>query len=142
MGPLEAGVMWIARVRGWLVSPIAVATMFIVAGTLHFLRPGPYAGIVPPKLPHPLALVYLSGVAELAGGIGVLVPRVRVLAGRGLVLLLIAVFPANVQMLASARAAGAPPWFEATLWLRLPLQVLLIAWVWRATLSGERDGPT
>lgn len=119
------------------MSPAIVAIVFIVAGMLHFLRPSPYAGIVPPALPHPLALVYLSGLAELAGGIGVLFPRTRVLAGRGLILLLIAVFPANVQMLVQARAANAPWWFEAALWLRLPVQVLLIAWVWRATL---RDG--
>jgi uncharacterized membrane protein len=129
----------ISHVPRCLVSPFGVGILFIAAGTLHFLRPSPYAGIIPPKLPHPLALVYLSGLAELAGGIGVLIPRARVLAGRGLILLLIAVFPANVQMLVNARAAGAPLWFEATLWLRLPVQVLLIAWVWRATLSGEPD---
>lgn len=120
--------------RRWAFSPAGIAILFVGAGILHFVRPAPYAGIVPYMLPHPLVLVYVSGLAELAGGIGVLFPQVRVLAGRGLILLLIAVFPANVQMLVSARAAHAPHWFEAILWVRLPVQGLLIAWVWRATL--------
>jgi uncharacterized membrane protein len=123
--------------RRWVYSPAGVAILFIGSGILHFVRPAPYAGIVPYALPHPLLLVYVSGLAELAGGIGVLIPQVRILAGRGLILLLIAVFPANVQMLVSARAANAPHWWEAILWLRLPVQVLLIAWVWRATLYGD-----
>jgi uncharacterized membrane protein len=123
--------------RRWAYSPAGVAILFIGAGILHFARPAPYAGIVPYMIPHPLLLVYVSGLAELAGGIGVLFPQTRTLAGRGLVLLLIAVFPANVQMLVSARAANAPLWFEAILWFRLPVQGLLIAWVWRATLHGH-----
>jgi uncharacterized membrane protein len=129
--------------RRWAYSPAGIAILFIGAGILHFIRPEPYAGIVPYMLPHPLALVYISGLAEVAGGTGVLIPQVRVLAGRGLILLLIAVLPANVQMLVSARAAHAPHWFEAILWLRLPVQGLLIAWVWRATLyRGPGDKPT
>lgn len=130
--------------RRWAFSPAGIAILFIGAGILHFVRPAPYAGIVPYMLPHPLVLVYVSGLAELAGGIGVLFPQVRVLAGRGLILLLIAVFPANVQMLVSARAAHAPHWFEAILWVRLPVQGLLIAWVWRATvyeLPADKQQP-
>jgi uncharacterized membrane protein len=123
--------------RRWAFSPAGIAILFIGAGILHFVRPARYAGIVPYMLPHPLLLVYVSGLAELAGGIGVLFPQTRIVAGRGLILLLIVVFPANVQMLVSARAAGAPHWFEAILWVRLPVQGLLIAWVWRATLHGE-----
>ena len=130
--------------RRWVFSPAGIAILFIGAGILHFVRPAPDAGIVPYMLPHPFVLVYVSGLAELAGGIGVLLPPVRVLAGRGLILLLIALFPANVQMLVSARAAHAPDWFEAILWLRLPVQGLLIAWVWRATLyrdPGDKQQP-
>jgi uncharacterized membrane protein len=130
--------------RRWAFSPAGIAILFIGAGIRHFVRPAPYAGIVPYMLPHPLVLVYVSGLAELAGGIGVLFPQVRVLAGRGLILLLIAVFPANVQMLVSARAAHAPHWFEAILWVRLPVQGLLIAWVWRATvyeLPADKQQP-
>jgi uncharacterized membrane protein len=121
----------------FLYSPIGVAILFIGAGILHFVRPAAYAGVVPYMLPHPLAIVYISGLAEMAGGIGVLLPQVRTLAGRGLILLLIAVFPANVQMLVSARSAHAPFWAETLLWIRLPVQALLIAWVWRATVHSD-----
>lgn len=111
----------------------ALAALFVGAGVLHFVRPRPYVRIAPPYLPAPEALVFWSGVAEVAGGIGLLVPRTRRAAGVGLILLLAAVFPANVEMLRQHRAAGAPGWAEALLWLRLPLQPLLMWAVWRAS---------
>lgn len=103
---------------------------FIVAGALHFLLPGYYEKIVPSYLPAPSALVVLSGLAEIAGGFGLLLRRSRQAAGIGLMLLLVAVFPANVETLRLARARGGPAWAEVVLWLRLPLQPLLIWWVW------------
>lgn len=116
-----------------------LALGFIGAGFLHFLRPAVYAQIVPPALPWPLALVYVSGAAEIAGGLGVLVPRLRRAAGWGLVALLIAVFPANVAMaLGTVHIAGldVPP---LLLWLRLPLQGLLIAWVIWCTRKDQAE---
>ena len=107
-----------------------LSLFFIAAGTLHFISPEAYMQMMPPYLPHPLFLVYLSGVCEIAGGVGVLVPRFRRLAGYGLIALLVAVFPANIHMaLNHLPLAGMalPAWL---LWLRLPLQALLIAWVW------------
>ena len=112
-----------------------LAGIFVLAGVMHFIIPGSYVGIMPPWLPWHRALVYLSGVLEIAGGVGLLIPRTRRAAGMGLVLLLIAVWPANLQMLLNARAADKSPWYEAFLWLRLPLQLLLIWWVWRASRS-------
>lgn len=103
---------------------------FVLAGVLHFIVPGYYEKIVPSYLPAPSALVVLSGVAEIAGGLGLLLARSREAAGVGLMLLLVAVFPANVEMLRLARARGGPAWAEAVLWLRLPLQVLLVRWAW------------
>lgn len=90
---------------------------------------------MPPYIPSPyhLPLVYVSGACEIAGGLGMLVRPVRRLAGLGLVALLVAVFPANVQMLATAMHAGASAGALAALWLRLPLQVALIVWVYRAS---------
>ncbi|CAN5385099.1 hypothetical protein BH23GEM4_BH23GEM4_09840 [soil metagenome] len=90
---------------------------------------------MPPLLPHPRALVALSGAAEIAGGIGVLVPALRCAAGVGLIALLVAVFPANVYMVLRPAEAGGgiPLWL---LWLRLPLQAALIAWVWWCTLGA------
>ena len=117
------------------VSRGLMSVVFVAAGVLHFVWPERYARIVPPFLPSPLALVYLSGVAEILGGLGVLVPALRVWAGRGLVALLVTVFPANVYMALAPAAAGmgiAPVW----LWLRLPLQFALIAWVWWATRAA------
>lgn len=114
------------------LSLILIAVGFVAAGVLHFLRPGPYVRIIPPFLPYPLALVYISGVAEILGGVGVLIPSLRTWAGLGLIALLIAVFPANLYMALAPERAGlgvAPLW----LWLRLPLQVVLIVWVWWAT---------
>ncbi|MGB3681391.1 MAG: DoxX family membrane protein [Rubrobacteraceae bacterium] len=107
--------------------------IFVVAGALHFVSPETYERIMPPYLPLHRELVYLSGALEIAGGLGLFPERTRRIAGIGLVLLLLAVWPANLQMLLDARAADKPSWWVALLWARLPLQVLLIAWVWRAS---------
>jgi len=115
------------------ISRAALALFFVAAGITHFVSPGAYLAIVPPSLPWPGALVYLSGVAEIAGGIGVLIPRTRRAAALGLMLLLVAVFPANVYAaLHGMQLAGraVPSWI---LWARLPLQGLLIAWVYFAS---------
>ncbi len=116
-----------------LLSLGLIALIFVGAGVLHFVRPGPFVRIVPPFLPFPLALVYLSGIAEILGGIGMLVPSLRTWAGFGLIALLVAVFPANVYMALAPQKFGiAPVW----LWLRLPLQFVLIGWVWWAARAS------
>jgi uncharacterized membrane protein len=97
---------------------------------LHFMSPEEYVHIMPPYLPRPLLLVYVSGSCEIAGGVGVLVPRLRKVAGYGLIALLITVFPANIHMALnhiSLPGTNLPDW---VLWSRLPLQALLITWVW------------
>lgn len=115
----------------------------MVAGVLHFVRPATYERIIPPGLPWPAALVYVSGLAEIAGGVGLLVPRLRRAAGWGLAALLIAVVPANLYMAVRAdRFADLdlPVW---ALWLRLPLQGLLILWLLRvARPSPGLHGPS
>ncbi len=122
------------RTRTLLRWLLAVA--FVLAGINHFIAPRFYLSIMPPFLPWPLGLVYFSGVAEILGGLGVLVPSTRRLAGWGLIVLLIAVFPANIY--AATHGVGSiPPWI---LWARLPFQIVFIAWVhWTARL-GERPG--
>lgn len=109
----------------------AFGGFFIVTGILHLVIPGYFVAAVPPYLPAPAALVALSGVAEIAGGVGMLLRRWRAAAGIGLMLLLIAVFPANVEMLRQARARDASAWYQAALWIRLPVQALLIWIAWR-----------
>ena len=101
---------------------------FVATGLLHFIRPGMYEAIVPDYLPAHRELVYASGVAEIAGGLGVLHPKTRRVSGWWLIATLIAVFPANVEMAVHAeRFKQFPP---ASLWARLPLQGVLIAWAW------------
>ena len=98
----------------------------------HFVMPRAYQQIVPPRLRHDAKrVVVVSGVAEVAGGVGVLLPGLRRAAGLGLIALLIAVFPANVYMARSPeRFRRIPRW---ALYGRLPLQPLMIWWAWRAT---------
>lgn len=110
---------------------------FLFAGIAHFLRPAAYAGIVPPQLPDPRLLVILSGLGEIAGGLGIWWRVTRRAAGLGLIVLLIAVFPANTTMLVQGIDAHRPAWWLALLWLRLPLQPLMVWWVWRAALRGD-----
>ncbi len=128
--------------NAWWLSParIACSLLFLGSGTLHFVRPGPFTAIVPDALPNPELLVALSGVAELAGAVGLLTPPLRRPAAFGLAALLVAVFPANVNMAVNANelAPGIPPWL---LWARLPLQPLLIWLVLRVSGRGTRRRP-
>ncbi len=121
--------------RGEVVSgskpPRLLAALFTLAGVNHFVMPTPYRRIVPPGFGDPAAVVAISGVAEVVGGLGVLPRRTRRLAGLWLVGLLAAVFPANLYMaLRPQRFAPIPRW---ALYLRLPLQPLAMWWALRAT---------
>lgn len=113
-----------------------LAAFFIVAGVMHFVIPESYMKIMPVALPFPRELVLLSGLLEIAGGVGLLIERTRRVAAIGLVALLIAVWPANVQMLLNAREQQATGIYQLLLWLRLPLQIPLILWTWRAGKRG------
>lgn len=108
-----------------------LAAFFTVGGVMHFVLPATYASVMPPWLPWHAALVAISGVAEIAGGVGVLLAPVRRAAGWGLIALSVAVLPANVQMLQDGLAAGRPAWQIALLVIRLPLQAALVWWIWR-----------
>ena len=105
---------------------------FVVAGLLHFLKPGFYLAIMPPWLPAPRELVYASGVAEIAGGLALLSARTRRLGGWWLVATLIAVFPANIHMAVNPQDFPDVPGGRASLLARLPVQGLFVAWVWLA----------
>jgi uncharacterized membrane protein len=104
---------------------------FITTGVLHFTHTRAYMAIMPPYVPRHRESVLVSGAAEIAGGVGVLVPATRPLARWWLLALLAAVFPANVHMaLNPQRYKRIPPW---ALWLRLPFQAVFGRAVWRAT---------
>ena len=112
---------------------ILAAVFYVGAGILHFRAPAAYLKILPPYVPWPETMVYLSGIAEIAGGLGLLLPATRRWAAWGLVALLIAVFPANIYMATNMAAnpirVGASPMPEWIAWARLPLQPVLIWWV-------------
>ena len=111
---------------------------FIVAGVTHFTNEAFFTSIVPPYLPWPVAIVYVSGVAEIVLGALLMVPSRTVLAGWGLIALLIAVFPANLHM---AMNPGLYPTTSPTaLLIRLPVQGVLIALAyWFTRPTGRRQ---
>ena len=113
-----------------------LAAFFVSAGIAHFIRPSFYLAIMPPTLPRPLFWVYFTGLCEILGGVGVLIGPLRRAAGWGLIALLVCVFPANVHMLRQdlMHASG---WRTAALVARLPLQFLLIYWVYAAAKLGK-----
>ncbi len=115
------------------LQPYAIAALFLLAGVAHFVWATPYERIVPNYLPAHRALVLASGAFEILGGIGALFPATRRAAGWGLIVLLLAVFPANVDMAthAASFAGLAPAW---ALYARPPLQFALIAWVYAALI--------
>ncbi len=123
-------------VRRIEVARTVLSLSFVAAGAWHFIAPAGYRAIMPSYLPFPELLVAVSGAAEIAGGAGLLVQRWRRLAGVGLIILLFAVFPANVEMLQQYRAVAGAWWKGLLLWLRLPFQGVLVWWVWR--LSRRR----
>ena len=116
----------------------SVAAFFVFAGAMHFVRPRAYEAIMPPYVPHHREAVQASGIAEIAGGLAILHPGSRRLARWWLLALLVAVFPANVHMTLhpdevakkGVPADRIPAWL---LWARLPVQPLIMLWVWRAT---------
>lgn len=112
-----------ALVMKWLLG-----VLFVAAGVNHFLKPDFYLKIMPPYLPWHYELVLISGVFEILGGVGLLIPRLTVPAAWGLVALLVAVFPANIYMTFHPELYPTIP--PAVLWARLPFQGVLIAWAY------------
>ena len=108
-------------------------------GSAHFAAPAGFVKIVPGFLPQKTALVYISGVREILGGIGLLVPASRKAAGWGLIALLIAVFPANIYHAAAKVEVGGIPSSPVYHAIRLPAQGLLIWLVgWVAGLRHQK----
>src|SRR5678816_2910870 len=113
-------------------------TVFMVgAGANHFINPEMYLAMMPAELPAHELLVMISGVAEIAGGLGLILPATRRLAAWGLVALYVAVVPANLNMALNdipLNGVHLPAW---ALWGRLPLQVVLIAWAYWLTRRDD-----
>ncbi len=120
-----------------LVLKVLFGIIFVLAGINHFLDPDFYLKIMPPYLPLHLFLVYLSGVFEIILGAMLLIPKFSRLAAWCLIVLLIAVFPANIYMAMNTELF--PEFKPLLIWLRLPIQFLLIAWAfWLTKPSVKR----
>ena len=130
------GVVCSPALTARFIVRLLLAALFLAAATLHFFHPEPFLRIMPPWIPFHRACVLISGVFELLGGVGLLIPvrQIQNATGWGLTLLLIAVFPANIYMaMAHVELPDLhfPSWVA---WARLPLQPLLmiaVAWVTR-----------
>ncbi|WP_317174860.1 DoxX family protein [Pararhodonellum marinum] len=106
-----------------------MATLYVMAGIMHFVKPKVYLRIMPPYLPNPKLLNKIAGLAEIILGLGLLHESTRSLAAWGIILLLVAVFPANLYMY-QKKSKGIPEW---ALLIRLPLQLVLIFWAYLYT---------
>ena len=111
-----------------VIFKVVFALFFIVGGVNHFAHADFYMPMMPDYLPSHVLLVQLSGVAEVLLGGALLVPRLERLAAWGILALLVAVFPANLHM--ALHPDRFPTIAPAMLWLRLPLQLPLLAWAW------------
>ena len=116
-----------------------LAIAIIIVGITHFIKPEQYARIVPAQLPYPYELVYISGIFEILGGIGLLIPFVSVAAAWGLIALFVAVFPANINQAINSIPIDGIPHYPILYWVRLPFQAVLIAWAWWYTRKSEEQ---
>jgi uncharacterized membrane protein len=140
---IVVGVAVFALAGQWrrMLIRMVLSIFFVGVGISHFLKPEPFVAIVPKILPNPLQLVYISGVFEILGGVGLMLTPVRRAAGYGLVALLVAVFPANVNMALHNIPWDKTPVPPAMLWLRLPIQLVLIALVLWCSRPDDRVEP-
>jgi uncharacterized membrane protein len=124
------GLAGVELLATWLGSArAALVTMFLFTAVSHFapMRKDLIA-MLPPGLPRPDVLVFLTGVAEVAGAVGLMLPPTRFWAACGLIALMVLMFPANVS--AARRETTIRGRRATALWLRAPMQVLFIAWAW------------
>jgi uncharacterized membrane protein len=120
-----------------LVLKYVLGLSFVAAGVNHFVDPDFYLKIMPPYLPWHLLLVYVSGLFEALLGVTLLIKRTTRLAAWGLMALLVAVYPANIHMAVNRELY--PEYSQALLWVRLPIQIVLIAAVFWYTRRDTRE---
>lgn len=121
------------------LSLYLMVVVYVVAGIVHFAYPDIYRRIMPPWLPYPLFLIYLSGFCEILFGLMLLPVKTRSLAAWLIMALLVAVFPANIQMALQYKQHHQAGWWLT--WLRLPLQGLLIWWAYTFTYRTPAKNP-
>ncbi len=114
---------------------ILMGIIYILAGINHFIVPKFYLQIMPPYLPYHLALVYISGAAELVCGMMLIPAKTRKIGAWCTIVLLIAIFPANIQMSIDNYASGGLMFYLSI--IRLPFQLLFIYWAYQLTKTSE-----
>ena len=121
------------RLAPHIRARIGLSLFFLVTALAHFVRPQAMAEMLPPSVPYRVELIYLTGVFELLGAIGVWIPKLTKLAGLCLILMLIAVLPANIYSAFERVEFGGHSAGPLYLLLRIPFQILAIAWTYFAT---------
>jgi uncharacterized membrane protein len=115
-----------------------LAAFFVVAGLNHFRMPATYLAMMPEWVPDPNLVNIISGACEVLGGIGILIPKLRIAAGWGLIALMVAVLPANLHVALLGRMPGFN--VSATvLWLRIPFQAVFIAWIAWVAIAEQKQ---
>jgi uncharacterized membrane protein len=130
-----AGLLGIRRLSSWRNAGLgALVIMFLFTGSTHFTAmKHDYAAMLPGFVPMKVSIIHITGALQILGAVGLLVPRTRRLAGLGLALLLVAMFPGNVYAaLNEVPFRGEPP---TPLWLRAPMQLLFIGMIWWASIN-------
>jgi uncharacterized membrane protein len=136
---LLRGLGWlgVAYLDSWRKAVcVALAITFLFTGSTHFSDMKlDYAAMIPSPFPKSIWLIYLTGILEIAGAIGLLLPRVRVIAGICLIILLMALFPANINAaLNNIPFRGQPP---TALWLRTLIQIFFVAAIWWSSVRKQ-----
>ena len=124
---------WFVKTLRW-----AATLFFVVAGALHFVIPEFYLAMMPPFIPMKDILIVLTGLAEIALGIGLQIPVMRRRAGISLIALLVGIFPANIYVAVSQPALPDLSYEPASMWWRLLLQPLFIIWVWWVSVKKHQ----
>lgn len=115
---------------------VAQSLLYVAGGINHFWHSRPYVGIMPPHYSHPLELVQASGIAEILGGIGLLIPATRRVSAWGIIAMLLVYYDVHIYMVQHPEQfAPIPPW---ALWARLPLQLVLMYWAYIYTRPEPR----
>ncbi len=120
---------------------IGLSLFFLFTGIGHFIRTEPMAAMLPPSVPYPVELIYLTGVFELLGAVGVWIPKLMKVTGVCLILMMFAVLPANIYSAFNHVDFGGHQYGPIYLLVRIPFQLFVIAWTYVATeqkwLSGK-----
>lgn len=108
----------------------AAAFAFLFTGISHFTNPARFIEMMPPFIPAHAEMVIISGIAEIAGAVGLMIPATRRAAGIGLLALLVAIFPANVYVAVAGKTVQGMPSAAWYYWVRLPFQYVYMVWIY------------